>query len=81
MKVRVRNHRGFQLIDLDEYLTPSTGGYDSGGAVEQARQLAEQNAKAIGFILARMVDMRQITFKEAESAAGQYNGEAVVNEC
>jgi hypothetical protein len=39
--------------------------------------LAEKNARAIGFILARMVESSAATFSEAQAASGHYAGELV----
>lgn len=78
MHVRVKNWKGeFIEVPLSTYFRPTTGGHDSGGSVEQARDLAEKNAEAIGFMMAKMIEQKLVSFDEAQKVLHIYDGHVI----
>lgn len=71
MRVTVQHWRGKRTMDLADALTIETP--TEGGSVERALDLAESNAKAMGKLLAALVEKKTLTLDEAGEIVGEYS--------
>lgn len=59
--------------DAADYLQPYAYTHDC-GRIEETQAIADANRRAIGKLLALLVEKHTLTFSEAESVAGVSNG-------
>lgn len=76
VEVKVPYTSRVQKRELDTHLTPE--GYETEGQLEQAAQQADAACKAMGRLLAHLVERGQLSFDDAESFANvRYSGTLV----
>lgn len=77
MKVKQQTWRGPQILELAEALAPCV---DRADPMAQVKAMNDANAKAIGCIAARMVELKLWTLRDACNACGQYGISFAPNE-
>jgi hypothetical protein len=74
MKVKVGYGwvKDLKVCELADVIVPGYSGYD-GGVLEQVENKADETAKAMGRLLATLVDSHALTLEQAKNIAGIYH--------